>query len=42
MQKTAENRRETNHTVYWTNASWHNDIDSSSVQTIYSSPRTWN
>ena len=27
QRETAENRRETNHIVYWTkNASWHNDI----------------
>jgi len=26
QRETAENRRETNHIIYWTNASWHNDI----------------
>jgi len=26
QRETAENRRETNHIVYWTNALWQNDI----------------
>ena len=26
QRETAENRRETNHIVYWKKGSWHNDI----------------